>query len=371
MTKTEHTRRLFLDKEKQRHLIHTTGENAAMILNGVTVGDLLSLDLPEYELRKSLFFLSQTGQHPVDTEATFTQFQSSEWVSQRALLHDTLLADQMDAIRTISSQMDNSVPTIYIVAGNIASGKSTLLRTDKFFSKYYKNSHTGIAGADPFKKALQENDIQQDGVRLPQARYHIESIVLRNMLMDLLRQEQGLSFTLDKTCVTLKNINDLIQFAEVTGRRIELIDIVTDLEDSLIRVLARDGFNDPISPLDLIKRGSTTLKQRIPIVIEQLFSSDCPIDAYRLLGYDEKGTRKVAYEYNRRKKQHLAYTDLFRRVLSADRPDTENIMITPEYIESKVRTMPNDSREQMRISLGRFLGRTLQEALDIRQKEKI
>lgn len=101
--------------------------------------------------RNTLHKISELSNH-LDTR--------ENWLPERLHLHDNILAIEQEYVIRLSERLGELRPTMYLLRGNTASGKTTALRTHPLFRNAldpFTNQPSGTINTDIYKKYLKDD----------------------------------------------------------------------------------------------------------------------------------------------------------------------------------------------------------------------
>ncbi|HKC04282.1 MAG TPA: zeta toxin family protein, partial [Patescibacteria group bacterium] len=139
----------------------------------------------------------------------------------------------------LSLALKDIEPTIYIVRGNIATGKTTALRNHPHFARI-RNNLDGIISPDDYKVIFHREKVG-DNKSVKDDQIHQESLFLAREIQDQIINfgENRTSLVIDKRFAWEEEITSILLLAMNTSRDIDITDIDCPLELSVIRVLSR------------------------------------------------------------------------------------------------------------------------------------
>jgi hypothetical protein len=200
------------------------------------------------------------------------------WRPERQQLHDKLIEDSLRKASIFAEAIERSgrAPTLFALRGNTASGKTWMARsTLPILAEAIKESGGGCINPDVFKLRLGEGHGQHETTSL---NLHAEACVLADRLE---RQLGGLktasgkpaSMLVDKRLGGAHEVARYLKLAEETGRKVELYDIDTPLQRSLLGVLQRKpGGDAPRPPYPAVKAGFSAIRGNRPSIIDTLLA---------------------------------------------------------------------------------------------------
>ncbi len=294
----------------------------------------------------------------------------NNWIEQRQLIHKALIASGIQEGIELSERLNEEIPTIYVLRGNTAAGKSTILRIEKMFQKTLDETGepTGALNPDPYKEKLQKLEEDGNGATTNSAQCHFESSLVNKVISDELLSKHDLSIVMDQRFAGESDVEKIVNIAEQTGRQIKILDIESPLEISLIRVLARNIY-EPRPSFDVIANGYEGIRLYRENVTNLAQEKD-NVDYYLLYDANEKGElQDLAEKKDGNFEVKPKQGDRFDSVVYPSEAEVKkqikalhNTKITQEYIMRASKQF--NLRPNQIIGLERFIGSTFKEALD-------
>ncbi|MBL7058527.1 zeta toxin family protein [Patescibacteria group bacterium] len=297
-----------------------------------------------------------------------------KWIEERKVVHRALKTIGIEEARALSERYGEKEPTIIILRGNTAVGKSTSLRKNPLFSKILdKNGNpTGAANPDNYKNLLQNLELVDDKPAINSSQCHNESSILNKEATQELIKDYRLSLVMDQRFASQGSVELMNQIAESTGRKVKILDIESSLELSCIRVLGRDIY-EPRPNLKVVSDGFEGVRNNRQAVTN-LAENNNNVEYYLLYDASEQGelielAEKKDGDFKVRPNQENRFDEVTYSeevVQKQTIRETESIKITQEYImkaSRKFKLRPNQI-----IGLERYIGSTLKEGLDENSK---
>ena len=214
---------------------------------------------------------------------------ADNWCPERRSLHDRLIDDAFRKASVFAEAVERSgrAPTLFAMRGNTASGKTWMARSAlPVLAGAMNESGGGCINPDVFKVRLGQARGQPE---MTPAHLHAESCVLADRLerrLSGLKTASGrpASMLVDKRLGGAHEVAHHIKLAEETGRKIELHDIDTPLQHSLLRVLQRTpGGDAPRPPYAAVRAGFSDIRGNRPGIIDKFLASP-RLGTYHLYG---------------------------------------------------------------------------------------
>src|SRR5258706_1914648 len=176
--------------------------------------------------------------HPNSNEIKDYLKNPDNWVRERVVLHNEIINKKRKSGVDLSLALKDIEPTIYIVRGNIATGKTTALRNHPHFARI-RNNLDGIISPDDYKVIFHREKVG-DNKSVKDDQIHQESLFLAREIQDQIINfgENRTSLVIDKRFAWEEEITSIILLAMNTSRDIDITDIDCPLELSVIRVLS-------------------------------------------------------------------------------------------------------------------------------------
>jgi hypothetical protein len=218
------------------------------------------------------------------------------WRPERQKLHDKLIDDSLQKASAFAEAIERSgrQPTLFALRGNTASGKTRMANSaGPVLAEAINESGGGCINPDLFKVRLGEVLGQAE---LTSTEVHAESCVLADRLERELRDlktasGKPASMLVDKRLGRAHEVASYIKLAEETGRKVELYDIDTPLQRSLVGVLQRTpGGHDPRPPYAAVSAGFSAIRGNRLNVIDQ-FLAKPQLGTYHLYGTSANGAK--------------------------------------------------------------------------------
>ncbi len=296
----------------------------------------------------------------------------ANWRPERRQLHKELVEGALHQAAVFAASIERSgrEPTLFALRGNTAAGKTRMARSAvPALAQAMKESGGGSINPDVFKPRLGKAPGQP---LLTSANVHAEACVLADRLerkVAPLRTESGkpASLLVDKRLGGAHEVARYIGLSEDTGRKVEMYDIDTPLERSLLGVLQRtpDG-DDPRPPYAAVVAGFSAIRGHRLEIIDQ-FLAKPQIGTYHLMGTLATGEKApVATIVNGDLTIHDAekYTEI---MALADVPasDIGDQVIGDETIRQLTHAMPSAIAANACEALQKYAGMSWSQALGI------
>lgn len=294
------------------------------------------------------------------------------WVPERRRLHQEIIDAELQKAKDLASRLDKNV--IYALRGNTAAGKTTALRSNPLFSR--AGNTEGAINPDTYKASLKAADAEPDGWQnVLHKQAHEEGSMLAKRIFETVQQTEDASMIIDKRLSKEKNIKELLDVAEASGKKLKFLDVDAPLETSLIRVLGREpGGADPLVPFDAVAGGFSEVRSNRLAMLDAAEKNDS-IETYTLYAPGPDGKPKlVASKEGGKIKVEPGMEDTFAQTVD-ERAAKQTVdalkdtVIDDAYIERTVAAAPADQRERIQSILEKNKGMTFKEALD-RHAEK-
>lgn len=292
---------------------------------------------------------------------------SKNWVPERQRLHQEIIDAEMQKAKDLASRLDKN--TIYALRGNTAAGKTTALRSNPLFSR--AGNTDGAINPDTYKASLKAADAEPDGWQnVLHKQAHEEGSMLAKKIFETVQKTEDASMIIDKRLSKQKNIKELLDAAESSGKKLKFLDVDAPLETSLIRVLGREpGGADPLVPFDAVAGGFNEVRSNRLAMLEAAEKNDS-IETYTLYAPGPDGKPKlVASKEGGRIKVEDGMQDIFAQTVDEQAAKQtvdalKDTVIDDAYIERTVAAAPADQRGRIQSILEKNKGMTFKEALD-------
>jgi hypothetical protein len=354
-------------------------ENAREILAQIKTKDEL-LKGKSYELRKAILEKSEGGivTHEAYTYGDVPQGNALDayldnpenWVAERRALHEQIVTEEYGKAAALSERLNDEEPTIYALRGNTAAGKTTAVRNNEIFAKALdaKGQPSGAINPDTYKGELKSTEAVEGRQAVGHQQTHEEGSMLARKISEKITNSES-SMVIDKRMNKEKNITELINTAEKSGKKIKILDVDVPFEVSLVRVLGREvGGEDPTVPFGAVAEGFEGVRKNRASLLEKV-ANDPKIKDYVLMVADEKGNSvKVAEKIDGKLVILEGREDAFQRAVDKGTESSveaaAKTVIDDEYVAKIMDRTPDAMHSKVRASLERYKGRTLKEALD-------
>jgi predicted kinase len=268
---------------------------------------------------------------------------------------------------------------LYALRGNTAAGKTTAVRNEPTFAKALdaEGEPSGSINPDTYKATLRGAESENGQQTVSSYQMHEEGSMIARQISRRLAEGDS-SMVIDKRMSKTRNLTEVIQLAESSGKEVKILDVDVPLEVSLVRVLERPiGGEAPNVPFDAVADGFRDIRLSRRDVL-RIAREDDKVTEYVLRVSDETGQ---AIEVARKTgpghiEVYEGREDLLRT--SVDSSSTEQTvetlaetLITDEYIEEYIGRVhaadPTSKYAQAsRVALNRYKGKTLRQAVDAR-----
>lgn len=218
------------------------------------------------------------------------------WRPERRELHDKLIDDSLQKASVFAEAIERSgrEPTLFALRGNTAAGKTRMANSAvPVLAEAIKESGGGCINPDLFKVRLAKVPGRPE---LTPVDVHEESCILAARLEHQLRDlktasGKPASMLVDKRLGEAHKVAGYIKLAEETGRKVELWDIDTPLQRSLLGVLQRKpGGDSPRPPYAVVRAGFSAIRGNRLNVIDK-FLAKPQLGTYHLCGTASTGAK--------------------------------------------------------------------------------
>lgn len=365
---------VIVDETGKLMVLEIGKDNAREILKNIKRTDG-ALKSKSYELRKEVLARSEGsvtscdafthGEVPKGDGLDAFLANENNWFTERRELHESMLQSELEKARELSKRLNDAEPTVYLLRGNTAAGKTTRLKKDPLFASAAdaKGEVTGAINPDTFKGLLRKNDAQESGIP-NSSQVHEESSMLAKKVTKRIEGDNPgisqLSYVIDQRLDKESKVNDYIDRAKKSGRKVKILDIDAPLDSSCQRVLTRPVSGiDPTVPFEAIASGYEGVRKNRAKLLERIETDDAVSD-YVLYGTDELGgVVKVAEKKDG--KFTILDEELFNKAkageeVAADVEKIAHTVIDDAYIQK--------AEGWLQPYLERNKGKTLKQALD-------
>ncbi len=235
-------------------------------------------------------FKSGYFENPFSPQSRSYAAKSENYIPERIRFHANILQKYVIDAFSLSRRFNDDTPTMYVLRGNTAVGKTYAIKNDPRLSKAIDEQGIvkGALCTDTVKSMLRH---RVDGVTNNQI--HIEGAELEDFITQELRTHVlGLSMIVDQRNA-FGFVKVLVSDAEKTGKKFVLKDIDAPLMVSALRVLKRDPKCDPCVPFGPIADGLKGLRKDRFQIIDLVLNSKS-IKQYELYVTDTKGKSGIA-----------------------------------------------------------------------------
>jgi predicted kinase len=380
---------VIVDTEGQLVEVPVTADNSRDVLTAVKRADAERKQGHSYALRHEILKRSE-GDITSDEAYTYAEElpmdrfdeyldEPENWVPERRKLQAQIIETELESAHLLSERLDDSNPTLYALRGNTAAGKTTAVRNEPTFAKALdaEGEPSGSINPDTYKATLRGAESENGQQTVSSYQMHEEGSMIARQISRRLAEGDS-SMVIDKRMSKTRNLTEVIQLAESSGKEVKILDVDVPLEVSLVRVLERPiGGEAPNVPFDAVADGFRDIRLSRRDVL-RIAREDDKVTEYVLRVSDETGQ---AIEVARKTgpghiEVYEGREDLLRT--SVDSSSTEQTvetlaetLITDEYIEEYIGRVhaadPTSKYAQAsRVALNRYKGKTLRQAVDAR-----
>lgn len=281
----------------------------------------------------------------------------SNWVPERLGFYAKyVLPHEYIRLRELSKRLHTKIPTVFVVRGNTASGKSSYLEEEFKSTSGCLNPDSSkyIIQTKTAKKPLTSIQVHREGTYGP----------IRLYKEEILRNYQG-SIICDGRYSSYDDLEAVIQAAKNRKGCVHIVDFATPLLTSQIRSLVmRDPYGQqPCVPPQSITKAHIELSYRARVI--ERIKQEKTVTKYDLFDTDENGKRRLVA-----KKRDHVFTVLSQNALESccRAPTIQEIdaqmhrIITPEFIEEAIQR--HAIPEKYRKMLTQWQGVTLLQAAE-------
>ncbi|MEI6054295.1 MAG: zeta toxin family protein [Candidatus Saccharibacteria bacterium] len=301
------------------------------------------------------------------------------WLPERRELHQLIVDKEYALAQQLSERLGDEDPTIYILRGNTAAGKTTAVRNNATFSKALDTNGeaSGSINPDTYKTTIKMNEADGDVQTVSHYQTHNEGAMISQKISDKIADSES-SMVIDKRMSREDDIKDMIDLAIEKNKKVKILDVDVPLELSLVRVLQRKiGGEAPNVPFFAVAAGYSEIRKSRSKVLQMIEGND-NVQDYTLNVADETGKSiEVLKKVNGVLVQNEGTDDLLaesRDYMNVNETIDRlaNTVITDEYINSYIDRVLKDNPDKdtygnsIRVALKKYEGKTLKEALDIR-----
>jgi hypothetical protein len=366
-----------------------TQENVSDVLSAVKAADAEGKRGHSYGLRHEILKRSEGRILTHDAYTYAEQLPSGEaldaylddpesWVPERRALQQDIVDTELQKASQLSERLDDEQPTVYVLRGNTAAGKTTAVRSNENFAKALdtEGEPSGSINPDTYKETLKENEAEGTHQTVSHFQAHEEGSMIARKINESIAKSDS-SMVIDKRMSKMKNFAGLLEHAETNERLVKILDVDVPLELSLVRVLERPiGGESPNVPFDAVAEGFSEIRDSRATLLRKA-SSDEKIADYVLRVADDSGiSAEVARKVNGEIEIDPQHEDLFMQATDQESVATtintlSETVITDDYVEAYIARVhaddPEGARAQTtRAALVRYRGKTLKQALDER-----
>jgi len=299
------------------------------------------------------------------------------WDESRRSLHEKLQKENIQKALDLSRRLEKEnpkipPPTIFALRGSPGAGKTTSLRkgNEMFRGILDENGQpSGSLAPDVFKGPLKEEG------NLSSGQVHAESTMLGRIVKNEV-SNTNTSVVFDKLMNENADIEEMIESAKETNRKIAIMDIDVPLELSAIRVLGREkGGADPNITFEGVEQGFRGIRQNREAEHKILDSNPQFVSGYVLMAYDKESRQSVEVAMWDDETGNVRIVEGRENLAkqSIEDPEEEierikNTVITEEYIKNFTTTYFDEKSqpfvEKTAQTLRQYLGKTINMALD-------
>ncbi|MEI6054016.1 MAG: zeta toxin family protein [Candidatus Saccharibacteria bacterium] len=304
------------------------------------------------------------------------------WDSLRRELHLSVFNDAAKEAASLSERLKNNnpKPTIYVLRGNTAAGKTRALKSSHEMFKGILDEHghaTGAINPDSYKYKLRQGHKDISAFQV-----HEEGSMIGRKVEKHLADKET-SIVLDKRNETTEDIDAIMNNAAETERNVRMLDVDVPLEVSLVGVLMRErGGEDPNVPFSAAMEGFVGIRANRAALIDEINErSGTIVDGYLLMAFDpiehcsvavaqlgEDGT--VQPIKGREDLYNSVRSENNEKVVTAQAMEVGDTIIDDAFIKSYCETYMDGSENGQRYAndvankLNEFKGKTLRLAVD-------
>lgn len=361
-----------------------TDENRKSILEVIKllsrIGNLKSYELRSSVMRSSKGVIYSHEAYSIEDLSKLGKVEikkiirkAETWIEQRREIHEKIISTEIKKAEKLSERLDDSEPTIYILRGNTAAGKTFTVR--KEFPKAIDDTGniSGAINPDDYKYQLRILEKEGGKHTITDEQVHNEGAMIASRIQEELLKKD-ISIIIDKRFSGETDVQETLERAN--GKKIRIIDIDSPLELSLIRVLTRiPGRPDPIPPFNQIIDGYKGVLLNRKNIINEI-NSNKNILSYVLYSNDINGkSTKIAEKENGISKPIYGYGNVYNSLIPDDtQSDTikqetsriGEIIITDEYLKNIKERLGYDQEKIKLLEL--YRGKTLKDAINKHSK---
>ena len=336
--------------------------------------ELLSRN-PNIDTAKIFCTVDTTGLSKKERSAIYDN--PENWDGSRRLLHERLKRENVQLALDLSRRLEREntripPPTIFALRGSPGAGKTTALRMGHPMFRGIldeKGQPSGSLAPDVFKGPLKEEG------NLSSIQVHAESTMLGRAVKNEV-SKAGTSVVFDKLMNEHADIEEMIESAKETDRKIAIMDIDVPLELSAVRVLGREkGGADPNITFDGVAQGFRGIRENREAQHKALDDNPQLVNGYVLMAYDKESRQSVEVALWDEEVGKVRIIEGRENLASQsiEEPEEEierirNTVITEEYIKNFTETYFDEKSQQhaetTAKTLRQYLGKTIAMALD-------
>ena len=280
------------------------------------------------------------------------------WNPERAELQNYGIQCQLENTKALSESMriaerELGIPaTIYILSGISAAGKTTACKNAAYPGMIYETKPNGDKG-NPIGPLATDNSksyLWMAGGSCSQI--HTESSMMMRKVNALwseyVSQKNGdCSEVRDRTFSEIKDIEEIIQNAQETGRRISDLDIDIPFIVSAVGVMMRPkGSHEPHPTFSYLKENYISMKETRNEKIKKLYPSSGVDVVYSLKCYDytssPKERQKEVARYKKDENNNLVLevtdNELYEQAIINNEESRANFMQEADFVGSQLLT---------------------------------
>ena len=335
--------------------------------------ELLSRD-PNIDTARVFCLVDTTGLSKKERSAIYDNHEN--WDGRRSL-HERLKRENTQQALDLSRRLEREnpripPPTIFALRGSPGAGKTTALRRGHEMFKGIldeRGQPSGSLAPDVFKGPLKEKG------NLSSTQVHAESTMLgRAVKKEVSNADTSVVF--DKLMNEHADIEEMIESAKETGRKIAIMDIDVPLELSAVRVLGREkGGADPNIAFEGVAQGFRGIRVSREVQHKALDDNPQLVSGYVLMVYDKESRQSVEVAVWDEEAGKVRIIEGRENLAgqSIEEPEEEierikNTVITEEYIQNFTATYFDEKSQQhaekTAETLRQYLGKTIGMALD-------
>ena len=310
-------------------------------------------------------------------ERRIIQDNPENWEENRRLFHEEQKKEKIQLGLDLNKRLEKEnpkipPPTIFALRGCPGAGKTTSLRKGHEMFKGILDENgqpSGSLAPDVFKGPLKEKG------NLSSNQVHAESTMLGRAVKKEL-SNANTSVVFDKLMNEPEDIEEMIESAKETNRKIAIMDIDVPLELSAIRVLGREkGGADPNINFNGVADGFKGIRKNREVQHKALDDNPQLVNGYVLMAYDKESRQSVEVAVWDEEAGKVRIIEGKENLVdqSIKEPEEEiervkNTIVTEEFINNFLTTYFDEKSKQHAEktieTLRQYLGKTIGMALD-------